>query len=46
MVVVAGLLVLFYADGPETLDSLGFGVVVAFVAVGGVYFGDAEGEEG
>lgn len=43
--VVVGLLVLLDADGPQTLDALGLRVVVAFMSVFGVDFGDAEREE-
>jgi len=42
VIVVASLLMLLNADSPETLDTLGFRVVVAFVAVRGIYFGDSE----
>lgn len=33
------------ADGPQALDALGFGVVVAFVTVLGVDFRDAQCEQ-
>lgn len=46
VVVVVGFLVLLDADGPQTLDALGLGVVVAFVTMLGVDLGDAKGEEG
>lgn len=45
VVVVVCFLVLLDADGPQALDALGFGVVVAIVGVLRVDLGDAQGKQ-